>query len=106
MLSSSPRPTMRAWLSTARRAGEDELAPEAEALAYVHAMINRHGERAVAAWVIIPAPRRICWSPSRYTAAMTAKETLHQIVDALSDEEAEELLDFLNLRADPDTLTP
>ncbi|HLZ69169.1 MAG TPA: hypothetical protein VKV26_04585 [Dehalococcoidia bacterium] len=34
------------------------------------------------------------------------KEELHQIVDALSEEEAEELLDFLNLRADPDTLTP
>jgi hypothetical protein len=37
---------------------------------------------------------------------MTVKETLHQIVDALSDDQAEELLDFLNLCADPDTLAP
>lgn len=37
---------------------------------------------------------------------MTVKEELHQIIDVLSDEEAEELLDYLNLRADPDTLTP
>ncbi len=36
---------------------------------------------------------------------MTVKEMLHQIVDTLSEEEAEELLDFLNMRADPDTLT-
>lgn len=37
---------------------------------------------------------------------MTVKEELHQIIDGLTDEEAEELLDYLNLRADPDTLTP
>jgi hypothetical protein len=37
---------------------------------------------------------------------MTVKEELHQIIDVLSDEEAEELLDYLNLRADPDTLAP
>jgi len=37
---------------------------------------------------------------------MTVKDELHQIIDVLSDEEAEELLDYLNLRADPDTLTP
>ncbi len=37
---------------------------------------------------------------------MTVKDELHQIIDVLSDEEAEELLDYLNMRADPDTLTP
>ena len=35
----------------------------------------------------------------------SVKETIHQIVDTLSAEEAEDLLDYLNLRADPDTLT-
>ena len=34
------------------------------------------------------------------------KDELHQIIDVLTDEEAEELLDYLNMRADPDTLTP
>ncbi len=37
---------------------------------------------------------------------MGAKETLRDIIDDLTEEEAEELLDFLNMRADPDTLTP
>lgn len=37
---------------------------------------------------------------------MGAKETLRDIIDDLTDEEAEELLDFLNMQADPDTLTP
>ena len=37
---------------------------------------------------------------------MTVKDELHQIIDVLTDEEAEELLDYLNMRADPDTLTP
>lgn len=36
---------------------------------------------------------------------MTAKETLHQIVDKLSEDEATELIDYLNMRADPDALT-
>lgn len=36
---------------------------------------------------------------------MTVKEAIHQLVDALSDEEAEALLDYLNMLADPDELT-
>jgi hypothetical protein len=36
---------------------------------------------------------------------MTVRDALHQIVDSLSDEEAQDLLDLLNLRADPDELT-
>lgn len=36
---------------------------------------------------------------------MTAKESLRQLIDEMSDEEAEELLDYLNLLADPDSLT-
>ncbi len=36
---------------------------------------------------------------------MTARAALHQIVDSLSDEEAQDLLDLLNLRADPAELT-
>jgi hypothetical protein len=37
---------------------------------------------------------------------MTVKDALHQIVESLSDEDAQELLDYLNMRADPDELTP
>lgn len=37
---------------------------------------------------------------------MTVKEALHQIVESLSDEDAQELLDYLNMRADPDELSP
>ena len=36
---------------------------------------------------------------------MTAKESLRQLIEEMTDEEAEELLDYLNLLADPDTLT-
>jgi hypothetical protein len=36
---------------------------------------------------------------------VTAKESPWQLIDEMSDEEAEELLDYLNLLADPDTLT-
>jgi hypothetical protein len=36
---------------------------------------------------------------------MTVRDALHQIVDSLSDEEAQDLLDLLNLRADADELT-
>ncbi len=36
---------------------------------------------------------------------MTAKESLRQLIDEMTNEEAEELLDYLNLLADPDTLT-
>ena len=36
---------------------------------------------------------------------MTAKESLRQLIDEMSDEEAQELLAYLNLLADPDVLT-
>ncbi len=36
---------------------------------------------------------------------MTAKESLRQLIDEMTNEEAEELLDYLNLLADPDKLT-
>lgn len=34
----------------------------------------------------------------------SAKDAIYRIVDALSEEEAEDLLDYLNMRADPDVL--
>ena len=37
---------------------------------------------------------------------MTTKDALHRIIEQLSDDEAERLLDWLNLQADPDDLTP
>jgi hypothetical protein len=33
------------------------------------------------------------------------KDSIYRIVDSLTEEEAEELLDYLNTRADPDALT-
>lgn len=36
---------------------------------------------------------------------VTAKESLRQLIDEMTNEEAEELLDYLNLLADPDKLT-
>ncbi len=36
---------------------------------------------------------------------MTTKETLRRIIEKLSEEEAQDLLDYLNLQADPDTLS-
>lgn len=36
---------------------------------------------------------------------MTTKDSLHRIIDGLSEGEAERLLDWLNLQADPDRLT-
>ena len=36
---------------------------------------------------------------------MTAKESLREIVETLTEEEAEQLLDYLNMLADPDELT-
>jgi hypothetical protein len=36
---------------------------------------------------------------------VTAKESLRQLIDEMSDEEAQELLAYLNLLADPDVLT-
>ncbi len=36
---------------------------------------------------------------------MTAKQSLRERIDAMSEDEAEDLLDFLNLQDEPDTLT-
>lgn len=36
---------------------------------------------------------------------MTTKEALRRIIETLSDEEAQDLLDYLNTHADPDTLS-
>jgi hypothetical protein len=36
----------------------------------------------------------------------TTKETLHRVIDTLTEEQALDLLDYLNLQADPDTLSP
>ena len=36
---------------------------------------------------------------------MSTKEAIIEIVMQLNEEEAQELLDFINMRADPDTLT-
>ena len=36
---------------------------------------------------------------------MTVKETLRRIIKGLSEEEAQDLLDYLNLQADPDGLS-
>lgn len=33
------------------------------------------------------------------------RETIHRVVDQLTTEELEDLLDYLNLQADPDTLS-
>ncbi len=35
---------------------------------------------------------------------MTAKESLRRIIEGVTEEQAQDLLDYLNLRADPDTL--
>lgn len=35
----------------------------------------------------------------------SAKDTIYHLIEGLSEEEAEDLLDYLNLRADPDSLT-
>ena len=37
---------------------------------------------------------------------MTTKDDLHRIIDRLTEEEADQLLDSINLKADPDELTP
>ncbi len=37
---------------------------------------------------------------------MGARATPRNIIDDLTEEEAEALLDFLNMQADPDTLSP
>ena len=41
-----------------------------------------------------------------YNADMTTKDDLHRIIDRLTEEEADQLLDSINLKADPDELTP
>lgn len=40
------------------------------------------------------------------TAPPSAKQEIHQLVDAMTDAEAEDLLDYLNMLTDPDELTP
>lgn len=35
----------------------------------------------------------------------SVKDSIYSIVEGLSEEEAEDLLDYLNMRADPDSLT-
>ena len=40
------------------------------------------------------------------TAPASAKAELTALIDAMSDEEAQDLLDYLNMLADPDELTP
>ena len=35
----------------------------------------------------------------------TLKEELHSLIERLSDEEAEQILDYINMRLDPDELT-
>ena len=40
------------------------------------------------------------------TAPPSAKQEIHQLVEAMSEAEAEDLLDYLNMLSDPDELTP
>lgn len=40
------------------------------------------------------------------TAPVSAKAELAAMIEAMTTEEAEDLLDYLNMRADPDELTP
>ncbi len=37
---------------------------------------------------------------------MTTKEELRELIDAMDEEQAERLLDFINLQNDPDFATP
>ena len=37
---------------------------------------------------------------------MTAKAELQVVIEAMSDDEAERLLDYINMRNDPDEATP
>lgn len=41
----------------------------------------------------------------RHMSSPTLKEELHSLIEQLSDEEAEQILDFINMRLDPDELT-
>jgi hypothetical protein len=40
------------------------------------------------------------------TTEASARKLLHQLVDSLTDAEAERLLDWINLQNEPDELTP
>jgi hypothetical protein len=39
------------------------------------------------------------------TAPASTREALHHLIDEMSDDDVQELMDFLNMRADPDELT-
>jgi predicted transcriptional regulator len=45
-----------------------------------------------------------------YTVAMTqvtsTKQELHRLIEEMTKEQAEDLLDFVNMQNEPDTLTP
>lgn len=41
----------------------------------------------------------------RYNRSVTAKQALREMVDSMTDEEAENLLDYVNMLHDPDELT-
>ena len=40
------------------------------------------------------------------TAPATPREALHHMIDTMSDDDAQLLLDYLNMKSDPDELTP
>jgi hypothetical protein len=40
------------------------------------------------------------------TTEASARKLLHQLVDSLTDKDAERLLDWINLQNEPDDLTP
>lgn len=40
------------------------------------------------------------------TAPAKTREALHHLIDTMSDDDAQRLLDYLNMKADPDYLTP
>ena len=40
------------------------------------------------------------------TQVTSAKHELHRLIGEMSTEEAEDLLDFVNMQSEPDTLTP
>lgn len=40
------------------------------------------------------------------SAPASVKAELHELIESLSAEDAEQLLDYINMRLDPDALTP
>jgi hypothetical protein len=40
------------------------------------------------------------------TQVTSAKQDLHRLIDEMTKEQAEDLLDFVNMQNEPDTLTP